>query len=112
MTDSDELRGFQRKYLRGLAHSLRPVARVGRSGVSEEVLRKVDQALDDHELVKVSMHKPKDKKQMAAALAVGSRAHLAGLLGHIAILYRAHQEKPRIVLPQRDASQVAENSGD
>jgi len=104
VNESDELRGFQRKYLRGLAHSLDPIVRVGRSGVSEEVLRKVDQALDDHELIKVSMHKPKDKKQMAATLAAGSRAHLAGLLGHTAILYRAHQKKPRIVLPQRDNS--------
>ena len=72
----------------------------------------MDQALDAHELIKVSMHKPKDKKTMAAALAEGSGAHLAGLLGHTAILYRAHKEKPRIVLPQRDASQAAENSGD
>ena len=112
MTDSDELRGFQRKYLRGLAHALRPVVRVGRSGVSEDVLRKVDEALDDHELIKVSMHKPKDKKQMAAALAQGSRAHLAGLLGHTVILYRAHKEKPRIKVPQRDASQALEASSD
>ena len=108
MRDPDELYGFQRKYLRGLAHALKPVVRVGKSGVSDEVLRKVDAALDDHELIKVSMHKPKDKKQMAADLAEGSKAQLAGLLGHTVILYRQHKEKPRIRVPQRDVAEVSE----
>jgi RNA-binding protein len=106
--DPDELRGFQRKYLRGLAHALKPVVRVGKAGISDEVLRKVDVALDDHELIKVSMHKPKDKKKMAAALAEGCKAELAGLLGHTVILYRQHKEKPRIRLPQRDVAEAPE----
>ena len=101
MTEADELRGFQRKYLRGLAHSLRPVVQVGRAGLNDELVREVQRALEDHELIKVAMHKPEDKKAMAAELAVASQAQLAGLVGHTAILYRAHPEKTRIKLPQR-----------
>ncbi len=106
MNDKDELRGFQRKYLRGLAHNLKPVVQVGRAGITDDVLHKVGQALDDHELIKVSMHKPKNKKTMAAQLAGGAGARLAGLVGHTAILYREHSEKPQIQLPQRSELEV------
>jgi len=95
------LRGFERKYLRGLAHSLRPAVQVGRAGVTEEVVREIKRALLDHELIKVSMTKPEDKKGMSAELAARSEAHLCGLLGHTAILYRAREKKPKIRLPKR-----------
>jgi RNA-binding protein len=108
MNSTDELRGFQRKYLRGLAHNLKPVVQVGRSGITDDVLREVDRALDDHELIKVAMHKPKNKKVMAAGLAGGAKAQLAGLVGHTAILYREHGEQPRIELPQRSELEVEE----
>ena len=96
-----ELEGFQRKHLRGLAHSLKPVVQVGASGVTESVLRQVDEALGDHELIKVRLHEPEDKKTAAAELAEGTGAALCGLVGHTVILYRAHPEEPTIRLPRR-----------
>ena len=33
-----ELAGFQRKYLRGKAHSLKPLVQVGQAGVSQAVV--------------------------------------------------------------------------
>jgi len=101
MTDEDELPGFQRKHLRGLAHPLKPVVRVGRSGLTDPLIREIQRALEDHELIKVSMHKPPDKKALARDLALRSGAQLAGLLGHTAVLYRARSEKPTIRLPER-----------
>ena len=64
-----ELRGCQRRYVRGRAQSLRPVVQVGRSGITDDVLREVARALVDHELIKVAMLKPPNKKAMAADLA-------------------------------------------
>ena len=96
-----ELEGFQRKHLRGLAHSLKPVVQVGASGVTESVLRQVDEALGDHELIKVRLHDPEDKKAAATELAEGSGAALCGLVGHTVILYRAHPDEPTIRLPKR-----------
>jgi len=110
MTDADELRGFQRKYLRGLAHNLKPVVQVGRSGITDDVLHEVRRALDDHELIKVAMHKPKSKKTMAAKIAAGAEAQLAGLVGHTAILYREHPERPSIALPQRSELEADESA--
>ena len=102
------MEGFQRKYLRGLAHSLKPVSQIGRQGLTEESVEAVRTALSDHELIKVSMHKPKDKKGMAAELAQRTESELCGLIGHTMILYRAHPDEPVIRLPQRPAPQTEE----
>lgn len=97
--DVSELSGHQRKFLRGLAHPLRPVVQVGHDGITDGVVQAVEQALLDHELIKVRMHEPADKKAMATELARRSGAALCGLIGHTAILYRPHPETPTIQLP-------------
>jgi RNA-binding protein len=92
------LSGRQRKYLRAKAHALEAVVRVGQGGVSEGVLRAVDEALTTHELIKVRLREPDDKHDDAARLAAGTKAALCGLVGHTVVLYRPHPERPRIVL--------------
>jgi RNA-binding protein len=98
----DALRGFQRKHLRKLAHPLKPVVHVGSAGISAPVLGALEKALADHELVKVRLHEPDDKKALARTLADESGAELCGLVGHTVILYLAHPEEPRIELPARE----------
>jgi RNA-binding protein len=93
------LTGLQRRRLRALAHELRPVVHVGEAGVSEPVVAALDRALADHELVKVRLHEPPDKKALARELAARGGAELCGLVGHTVILYRRHPERPRIELP-------------
>jgi RNA-binding protein len=100
------LTGTQRKYLRGLAHSLSPVVHVGRAGVNEGVLAAALRALDDHELIKVKIAAERDERaRMAIEIERGTGAELAGAVGTIAILYRPHPQpdKRRIVLPARPA---------
>jgi RNA-binding protein len=97
---SPALRGVQRKWLRAQAHPLRPVVQVGGSGVSPSVVRAIDDALADHELVKVRLLAPPDKKAMARELAEATRSHLCGLVGHTVILYRPDPEAPQIELPE------------
>ena len=96
------LEGHQRKHLRGMAHSMRPVLQVGQNGVTEGVIRETARALRDHELIKVGMKNPTDKKAMAARLAAETDAHLCGLVGHVVILYRERDVKPRIRVPARN----------
>ncbi len=95
------MQGFQRRYLRGLAHGLKPIVQVGAGGVSDGVVEATSQALEDHELIKVRLHEPEDKKAMAEALARLCQAELCGLVGHTVILYRPHPEEPVIQLPKR-----------
>jgi len=100
-TPAPVLASYQRKALRGLANPLRPIVHVGEAGVSDQVLRALDEALLAHELVKVRLLAPEDKKATARALAEKSGAALCGLVGHTVILYRPHPEDPRIELPER-----------
>ena len=99
------LKGYQRVYLRGQAHGLKPVVQVGEKGVTESVAKAVTQALLDHELIKVKMSKPEHKKSMAQELADRTQSTLCGVVGHTAILYKAHPKAPRIHVPVRPESE-------
>jgi RNA-binding protein len=86
----------QRKRLRALAHHLEPVVRVGHAGLTDAVVDATARALRDHELIKVRLYEPQDKKGMAGELSSRTSAVLCGLLGHTVILYKRHPKKPRI----------------
>ena len=93
--------GKERRHLRALAHRLSPVVIVGQRGLTDAVMRQVDGALTDHELIKVRLggECPVGKDEAAGALAERTGADVAGTVGRVLILYRPHPEKPRIVLP-------------
>lgn len=71
---------------------------VGHAGVTDGVIAAVREALRAHELIKVRLHEPEDKKGMADALAAGAGATLCGLVGHTAILYKRHPREPKIAV--------------
>ena len=87
-----------RRRLRAAGHHLHPVVQVGKEGVTEAVLRQLDRALLDHELVKVKAgtESPEDRFETADALLAGAAgAQLAQILGRTMLLYRRHPKKPR-----------------
>lgn len=98
------LAGFQRRHLRKLAHGKKPIVVVGEAGISDQVISALDQALTDHELVKIKLPGAEGKKELGAELAKRSGAHLCGLVGHMAILFRPDPEEPRIELPTRSSA--------
>ena len=94
------LTGKQRRALRALGHHLEPVVQVGHAGVTTGVLAALEQALWDHELVKVKVgaEAPGDRKVVAAELAAATGAELAQVLGRTLLLYKANPDEPRIRL--------------
>ena len=92
----------QRQFLRGLAHPLSPVVRVGKGGVSEAVIGETKKSLEAHELIKVRLDVDDGKQRRALAdqLAAATDADVAGNVGKVAILFRARDEKPAIKLPK------------
>jgi len=100
-----ELSSLQAKYLRGLAHSFKPVVFVGQKGLTDALAESAGQAFDRHELIKVRFIDFKEKEQkleLAAALAKKTGSRIVGMIGHIAIFYKPHSDpaKRKIVLPQ------------
>ena len=99
---SRPLDGKQRRHLRGLAHSLDPVVQIGKEGIDEGVVAAVREALRAHELIKIRVLEsaPLSKDEAGDRLAEEAGAYVAGKVGRVVILYRMHEEKPKIVLPK------------
>lgn len=91
----------QRQFLRGLAHPLAPVVRVGKGGVTPAVIAETKKSLHAHELIKVriDVDASAERRTIANRLATETDAALAGTVGKIAILYREREEEPEIELP-------------
>lgn len=95
----------QRRYLKGLAHSLKPVVQIGQNGVTETVVRALEDALTAHELIKVQFVdvKEKDTKHLLAhRIESALSCEIVGTIGHRVIFYRPHKEakKRGIQLPR------------
>ena len=99
------LSGKQRRHLRSLGHHLEPLVKIGKAGLEDGVLAALEQALLDHELVKVRIGQgsPVKRDDAAEVLAKGTGAEVAQILGKSLLLYRPHPESPTIRLPQRAA---------
>ena len=89
----EKLKGSQKKYLRSLAHHLKPLVMVGRNGVSDQLMASVNAVLNDHELIKVKfLDYKEEKKEIAAEIAVATKSEVVGMIGNIAIFYRQHPQ--------------------
>jgi RNA-binding protein len=96
------LAGSQRTYLRGLAHKLRPVIQVGKNGITPDLIKAVDEALEIHELIKVKFVDFKEeRKELSQEIADGTSSEAVGLVGNVVILYRQNpdDERLKITLP-------------
>jgi len=105
----EPLTGYQRKYLRGLAHDRKPVVLIGQQGVTDEVVASSEANLRRHELIKIHFNAFKEKaskRSLGAELARRTGAHLVGIIGHTVILYRPQPDADRraIRLPVRSAA--------
>jgi RNA-binding protein len=91
----------QKKHLRRLAHALNPIVMLGNAGLTEGVVRELDRALTDHELVKVAARVGERQARDAAlaALAVRTASELVQRIGHTGVFYRRRPELPKILIP-------------
>jgi RNA-binding protein len=95
------LNGKQRHHLRGLGHALRPIVLVGKDGIDDGLVAAVQQALTDHELIKLKVGESSelDRQEAADQIALRTGSEVAQVLGNTVLLYRAHPDEPTIVLP-------------
>ncbi len=96
------LTGSQKRFLRALGNTLNPVIYIGKSGLSEAVLRSIDEALANHELIKIKyLEFKEERKALNAQIVEKCVCHLAGAVGHTALFYRQNSDvqKQKIKLP-------------
>lgn len=92
----------QKRYLRGLAHSLSPVVLLGQKGVTPAVIAELKLALDHHELLKLRLSGA-DKEERAAQIATlvdATGAETVQVIGHTATLWKRNEKEPRLPLPR------------
>ena len=93
---AEKMNSKERARLRGEAQSLSPVVMVGHEGITEGVINMLNQALDDHELVKVRFQDFKDlTKDLADELKNKTNSELIATTGFTAVFYRENPEKRR-----------------
>ena len=94
-----KLAGKQLKYLRGLAHHLKPVVAVGIAGATPAVTLELDDALTAHELIKIRLPALErvQKQQLLDSWCLEAGATLVQLIGRTGVLYRP-APTPRIQL--------------
>ncbi|ASJ72297.1 YhbY family RNA-binding protein [Granulosicoccus antarcticus] len=100
MNKKRELDKAALKYLRSLAHALKPVVRLGQHGLTEAVTKELDGALSHHELVKVKLSESEKEARLNQLnlLCQSVRAISVQQIGHTATLYRRNDKKPVIDL--------------
>ena len=92
-----ELTSKQKKYLKGLAHHLKPTVQIGDKGLTTALMDKVSEELEFHELIKVKVDD--EAKIKGPILAEGSESALVKVIGRTVVLYRRRKKKPAITLP-------------
>ena len=90
----------QRAYLRGLANSIDPNFQIGKSGLSENLLKQLDDALEARELIKINVleNSGEDVKSLGNTIANSINAECVQTVGNKITLYRARKKNP-IILP-------------
>jgi RNA-binding protein len=94
------LTGKQKRYLRSLASNENALFQIGKEALSDNLIRMVDQAFSNRELIKIKVLKtcPIDVKELAFDLAMNTGSEIAQIIGHTIVLYREN-ENPVIILP-------------
>lgn len=95
------LTGKQKRFLRARANQLKPIFQVGKGGVNDNMVVQINEALEKHELMKVSiLQNCEDPKEVVAEqLAKGTDGHVVQIIGKNIVLYKESKENKQIILP-------------
>lgn len=92
----------QRAYLRALANNLDSIFQIGKNGLSENLIKQIDDALESRELIKFSILEtaPEDNFTLANELAKATNSFLVQIVGNKVTLFRSKRNFSKIVLPK------------
>lgn len=89
--------GTLRRKLRAAGHGRPAIVQVGKDGVTPAVLKQLERALFDHELVKIKLggETPSSHFEVAERIALQPGTHVVQLLGRTLLVYKRHPHRPR-----------------
>lgn len=94
------LTGKQRSSLRAMANGIDPIFQVGKDGISENVIKQFDDALEARELVKATVlrNAMADTRDVCEKIAQETGAEIVQVIGNRFVLYRESKENKTIEL--------------
>lgn len=94
--------GKQRSFLKSMANSIDPIFQIGKGGVSDNLIKQVDDALNAREIVKISILKNSElnPNEVAIELAEELNAEFVQSIGKRFTLYRESEKNKKIDLPK------------
>ena len=90
----------QRAYLRSMANGIDTIFQIGKGGVTEEICRQLDAALEARELIKVRVLQNSDytSREAANEIAEAVGADVVSVIGSKFVLYKESKENKKIEL--------------
>ncbi len=92
----------QRSYLRSLANGIEPIFQVGKGGISDNMVKQFNDALEARELVKASVLKNSmsDTRDISQEISSLTGSEVVQVIGNKFVLYKESKEDKVIVLPE------------
>lgn len=88
------MNSIEKKKLKALAHPLNPVVIIGNAGLTPAVIKEINVALNDHELIKVKIRAERDARiAFTDQICTETLAEKIQTIGQILVLYRKNPKK-------------------
>lgn len=90
----------QRAILRSMASTMAPIYQIGKSAISPELTKGIDEALEARELIKISVLKNcmESPFNIANTISERTQSEVVQVIGKKIVLYRESKNNPKIVL--------------
>ncbi|MBN2647089.1 MAG: ribosome assembly RNA-binding protein YhbY [Thiotrichales bacterium] len=96
-----ELSNNQLKYLRGIAHNIKPMLIIGNNGLSESLMTELENTLSHHELlkIKIAYGEREDRQAIVEQLVQQTGALHVQTIGKTCVIFR-QKEPSEFMLPR------------
>lgn len=91
----------QRAYLRGLANTIDSIFQIGKGGISDNLIKQLNDALEARELIKISVLEtaPDTAKDIGVEIAEATNSTLVQVVGNKITLFKQRNKDSKIILP-------------
>lgn len=95
-----ELTSKRRAYLRKKAHDLDAIVRIGKDGITDNLIQSILDAIQSRELIKVKILQncEDEKEEIMEELSKCREFQVVGIIGRTIIIFKENKEKPVISL--------------